>query len=154
MVKPIFFATIATVTLAAGIAAASPADATTEQRHGQPSRYVVPKHYLEYERCVRVRESNGRWNAISPSRTYRGAYQFSPALARGATWHMHGDIIKYTSAKTRSEARDIAAQLRATPMNDWPAWAQTSAFVQTLDGHHAETPWAGKAHWKGGRWTC
>jgi hypothetical protein len=153
MVKHIFFLGIATVTLTLGISA-TPAQASNEQRNGEPSKYSIPKHYLEYEKCVRIRESNGRWDAISPSRTYRGAYQISPALARGATWHMHDDIIKYTTASTHQQARHIARLLRSKPINKWPAWAQTSAFIQTLDGHHKETPWSGKKHWKGGRWSC
>lgn len=147
-----FFVLFATVALAGAVA--PPVAASNERAAGVPSRYDVPTRYVIYERCVRERESNGRWDAVNPTGKYRGAYQFDHALASGATWHMLEDIIEYSKARTKKQARVIARKLRNTPMNKWPAWAQTSAFVQTLDGHDAEQPWSGKSHWAGGRWTC
>lgn len=148
-----FFAAFATVALAT--AAAQPAHAGNETAAGIPSRYDIPARYVIYEKCVRIRESNGRWDAINRSNNkYFGAYQMSDALADGATYHMLEDIIEYSKAKNRQQAREIARKLRETPVYEWPAWAQTSAFVQTLDGHDAEQPWAGKKHWAGGRWSC
>lgn len=152
MVTRFLCAVFATVTLP--VATAGTVHAANEQAAGVASRYDVPARYVTYEYCVRMRESNGRWNAVNPTGKYRGAYQFSPELARGATFHMLEDIIKYSTADSRTEARAIASKLRSMPMNKWPAWAQTSAFVQTLDGHDAEQPWSGKFHWNGGRWSC
>ena len=145
-------AIFATVSLAGAIMPA--AHAANEQAAGVPSRYDIPTRYVIYERCVRERESNGRWDAVNPTGKYLGAYQFNQDLANGATYHMLEDIIEYSKAKNKKQARVIARKLRRTPMNEWPAWAQTSAFVQTLDGHDAEQPWSGKFHWAGGRWTC
>lgn len=118
------------------------------------SKYEVPARYEAYEVCVRERESNGRWDAVNPTGKYLGAYQMTQALGEGATWHMLEDIIEYSKAKNKKQARVRAEILRATPVNEWPAWAQTSAFVQTLDGHDQEEAWSGASHWAGGRWYC
>lgn len=116
--------------------------------------YDVPAVYQAYEECVRIRESNGRWHAVNPSGNHFGAYQMTQALAYGATFHMLDDIQTYTGYRTKAQARNYAEMLRAMPVNKWPAWAQTSAFVQTLDGHTTERNWAGMDHWRGGRWFC
>jgi len=120
----------------------------------QDSKYEVPEHYAAYEVCVRERESNGRWDAVNPTGKYLGAYQMTQALGEGATWHMLEDIVEYSKAKNKKQAKVRAEILRATPVDEWPAWAQTSAFIQTLDGHDLEVAWSGASHWAGGRWYC
>ena len=39
-------------------------------------------------KCIVDRESEGHYDVVNPSGAYRGAYQVSASLARGATWMM------------------------------------------------------------------
>lgn len=111
--------------------------------------YKVPAVYREYEACVAERESNGRPDAVNPSGKYRGMYQFNDQLKRGTTFH----IIDWLDT-WHPKPKKYAARLRDIPMNKWPEEVQTAAFVAVLDGHDADRRWAGKFHFKGGRWSC
>lgn len=112
-------------------------------------KYPVPAVYQEYERCVAERESNDTPTAVNPTGKYRGLYQFNKELATSTTWH----IIDWLET-WHPKPREYAKALRATPMNKWPRQVQTAAFVSVLDGHDKGVVWAGKKHFKGGRWTC
>ena len=112
-------------------------------------KYPVPKVYQTYERCVAQRESNDTPTAVNPSGKYRGLYQFDDELADGSTWHIMDWLGTW-----HSKPRKYAEQLRATPMDKWPRQVQTAAFIAVLDGHDKGERWAGKSHFKGGRWSC
>jgi hypothetical protein len=112
-----------------------------------PPPYPTPVDQVQYQECVAERESNGRANAVSPTGTYRGKYQFNAPLARGATWHIMPWLRQWHPAPKR-----YAAQLRRTPMDRWPERVQDAAFVMTLN--YGGVKWSGKRHWKGGRWSC
>ena len=62
--------------------------ATLDRTGVQPSLYRGKYYRPSLERirrCIVRRESSGHYFSVSHSGTYRGAYQMSPALARGAT---------------------------------------------------------------------
>ena len=99
-------------------------------------------------KCIVIRESNGRYNAINPSRKYRGAYQVSPELARGVTWMM---LKEHKPLLGEERAKDILEKLRNSPMNTWPRYWQDAAFSTV---HNWERTGAGASHWAGGRWHC
>ena len=65
--------------------------ATKDMRGVEPSLYRG-KYYrsaIESKRkCIVDRESEGHYDVVNPSGAYRGAYQVSASLARGATWMM------------------------------------------------------------------
>jgi len=134
----------------------APEASANHESSTDPSGYPLPHYYVEYEHCVRMRESNSHWWSRNPTRKYLGAYQMNQPLANGATYWMlrSGDIATYLSPDSLKEQRAFARELRATSVHKWDPWLQTSAFRRTLDGHHANRPWAGKFHWYGGRWTC
>jgi hypothetical protein len=111
--------------------------------------YPVPSAYVEYEKCVAVRESNRRSDAVNPTGKYRGMYQFDAELAAGTTYH----IVDWL-ATWHSKPKKYAAELRKTPMDKWPAQVQTAAFVSVLNGHDKKVRWSGKKHFAGGRWHC
>ena len=99
-------------------------------------------------KCIVIRESEGRYNAINPTRKYRGAYQVSPELARGATWMM---LKEHKALLGEERAKRILEKLRRSPMNTWPRYWQDAAF-STI--HNWERTGAGASHWAGGRWHC
>jgi hypothetical protein len=99
-------------------------------------------------KCIVIRESNGRYNAINPTRKYRGAYQVSPELARGATWMM---LKEHKALLGEERAKTILEKLRKSPMNTWPRYWQDAAFSTV---HNWERTGAGASPWAGGRWHC
>lgn len=99
-------------------------------------------------KCIVIRESEARYNAINPTRKYRGAYQVSPELARGATWMM---LKEHKALLGEDRAKRILEKLRKSRMNTWPRYWQDAAF-STI--HNWERTGAGAAHWAGGRWHC
>lgn len=111
----------------------------------EPPSYQPPTSQVSYGLCVAERESNGRPDAVNRNGHY-GKYQFTAALARGATWHIL-DWLETWHPKPRNYAR----WLRSVPMNKWPENVQDAAFFETLNH---EGLWSGKSHWAGGRWTC
>jgi hypothetical protein len=98
-----------------------------------PSAYVGKEYNPRYEskrRCIVKRESNGYYTAVSSGGTYKGAYQMSAALGRGAAWMMgRPDLLN-------------------VPVNRWSRFEQDEAFW-TIFNHGR-----GAAHWAGGRWSC
>lgn len=116
-----------------------------------PSRYtgVFHRPKLEDRRaCIVERESDGRYNVVSASGSYFGAYQMSQELGVGATWMMlpeHKEILGPEVAKT------LLAELRKKPVNEWPRYWQDAAFSTV---HNWEFDGSGADHWRGGRWTC
>jgi hypothetical protein len=101
-----------------------------------------------FRECIATRESEGHYDVTSWSGSYRGAYQVSRALARGATWMMLREHKKLMGV---SAAKKVLATLRATPMNRWPRYWQDAAFSTVLNWKHTGS---GAAHWAGGRWHC
>lgn len=99
-------------------------------------------------KCIVIRESEGRYNAVNPTRKYRGAYQVSPELARGVTWMM---LKEHKALLGEERAKRILEKLRKSPMNTWPRYWQDAAF-STI--HNWERTGGGAAHWAGGRWHC
>jgi|688.fasta_scaffold426084_2 hypothetical protein len=98
--------------------------------------------------CVLRRESNGHWFSTNKSGGYRGAFQFNDALARGSTWMITPELQHLFGKKT---GREIAARLRATPMNRWAPFYQHMAFATVLNWERDER---GAKHWAGGRFAC
>lgn len=125
--------------------------ATRDMRGVQRSLYHG-KYYTKSSEakrlCIVRRESEGHYDVVSRSGTYRGAYQVSAALARGATWMM---LKEHKKLMGEANAKRVLAKLRATPMNRWPRYWQDAAF-------HTIINWdgglSGASHWAGGRWHC
>lgn len=125
--------------------------ATTDMRGVERSlyrgRYFHPRAE-EKRLCIVRRESEGHYDVINPGGNYFGAYQVSRPLARGVTYMLvreHRDLLGAERAK------EILADLRRTPMNEWPRYWQDAAFHTIMNW---EGPLSGAAHWAGGRWTC
>lgn len=95
-------------------------------------------------RCISKREAHHNYQAVSAGGLFRGTYQFSNALARGASWMMQAEI-----KKEMGEAGvDLVQELRDKPMNQWNRYWQDRAFW---------TIWAngrGSHHWRGGAHSC
>ena len=106
------------------------------------------KHQREYTLCVLKRESNNHWFSTDRSAGYFGAFQFSQALARGATFMMTKEL---RDMYGDSMGRDIAAKLRVTEMQKWLPFFQHMAFATVLNW---ESNGSGASHWAGGRWRC
>jgi hypothetical protein len=124
----------------------------TKDMRGVESSLYRGKFYrsaIEAKRkCIADRESEGHYDVVNPSGAYRGAYQVSASLARGATWMMlkeHKQLMGEKAAKT------TLAKLRAKPMNMWPRYWQDAAFHTVANWEHTGS---GIAHWAGGRWHC
>jgi hypothetical protein len=125
--------------------------ATRDMRGVEPSLYRG-KYYrtgVESRRlCIVRRESEGHYDVVNPSGSYRGAYQVSSSLARGATYMM---LEEHASLMGEANAKRVLAQLRKTPINKWPRYWQDALFstVANWDGTGS-----GVRHWAGGRWHC
>ena len=124
---------------------------TRDMRGVEPSLYRG-KYYrtaVESRRlCIVRRESEGHYDVVNPTGSYRGAYQVSSSLARGATYMMlkeHASLMGETSAKR------VLAQLRKTPINKWPRYWQDALFSTVANWEHTGS---GVRHWAGGRWHC
>lgn len=98
--------------------------------------------------CIVNRESEGHYDVVNPSGAYRGAYQVSAQLARGATWMM---LKEHKVLMGEATAKKVLANLRRTPMNRWPRYWQDAAFSTVVNWDHTGS---GLAHWAGGRWHC
>jgi hypothetical protein len=124
---------------------------TKDMRGVEPSLYRG-KYYrsaIESKRkCIVDRESEGHYDVVNPSGAYRGAYQVSASLARGATWMMLKEHKQLMGAKT---AKQTLAKLRSKPMNSWPRYWQDAAFHTVANWEHTGS---GISHWAGGRWHC
>ena len=117
----------------------------------QPSLYqgkYFRKSIETKRQCIVKRESEGHYFSVNPSGSYRGAYQVSAALAKGATWMM---LPEHERLMGSSKARTTMEQLRATPFNAWPRYWQDALFSTVANWGHTG---AGLKHWAGGRWHC
>ncbi|CAB4907323.1 MAG: hypothetical protein F2923_06880 [Actinobacteria bacterium] len=119
--------------------------ATLDRSGVEPSLYRG-KFYrpsLEHiRRCIVSRESSGHYFSVSHSGKYRGAYQMSPGLARGATWMMFPEFQKILGEK----AAEVAMlRLRTTPIHQWTRFWQDAAFSTVYNWEHANS---GASHWR------
>jgi hypothetical protein len=112
--------------------------------HNSPVSLYQGRHYVERHNrkriCVRHRESKHDYRAVSKSGRYRGAYQFSPALARGAAWMIQAEL--RATGTPKREAIRIGRELRAHPMNQWAPFFQDLAFWLVWDQGE------GRSHWR------
>jgi hypothetical protein len=119
--------------------------ATLDRSGVQPSLYRGKYYRPSLERirrCIVRRESSGHYFSVSRSGTYRGAYQMSPALARGATWMMFPEFKSILGEK----AAEVAMlRLRTTPMHKWTRFWQDAAFSTVYNWEH---PNSGASHWR------
>lgn len=101
-------------------------------------KHYVARHETQ-RRCIRFRESRNHYHAVGRTGTYRGAYQFSPALKRGAAWMIQKDLRKTMHEKL---AKDIGQMLRISPMNKWHPYWQDYAFWIVWDKGQGKQHWA------------
>ena len=123
---------------------------TLDMRGVEPSLYRGKYYRASVEpkrQCVAKRESEGHYDVVSHD-GYFGAYQMSPALARGATWMM---LKEHKALLGEDVARRVLARLRETPVNEWPRYWQDAAFSTVFNWEHTGS---GAKHWRGGRWHC
>lgn len=126
--------------------------ATLDMRGVEPSLYqgkFFDPAAESVRQCIVKRESEGQYDVRGGGgNNYFGAYQMSDALADGATHMMlkeHKDVLGV------DEAKELMAELRTTPVNEWPRYWQDAAFSTV---YNWEGPGSGAAHWAGGRWHC
>lgn len=109
--------------------------------HDGPSlyqgRHYSPRHE-KVRRCIRHRESDNDYRAVSRTGRYRGAYQMSPELGIGASWMIQRDLRR---AGYGENAKRTGALLRSHPINQWHPYYQDKAFWLVWD--HGK----GRAHW-------
>jgi hypothetical protein len=96
----------------------------------------------DVRKCIMDRESN--FNYWADGGRWKGAYQMSRSLGRGALWMMKPEV------KAEMGERGLAkiAELMKTPINQWNRYWQDRAFW---------TIWhkgSGKSHWRGGAVKC
>ena len=102
----------------------------------------------DFTRCVLRRESNTHWFSTNRAHGYFGGFQFSAALARGATWMMLPELRSMYGPEL---GKRISAELRRTEMHRWRPLFQHMAFATVLNWEHDGS---GARHWAGGRWAC
>jgi hypothetical protein len=123
---------------------------TLDMRGVEPSLYRGTYYRASVEpkrQCVAKRESEGFYDVVSHD-GYFGAYQMSPALAKGATWMM---LKEHKTLLGDEVATRVLATLRETPVNEWPRYWQDAAFSTVYNWKHTGS---GAKHWRGGRWHC
>ena len=98
--------------------------------------------------CIVERESEGHYDVVNPTGSYRGAYQVSAELARGATWMM---LKEHKALMGESNAKRVLAELRKKPIDQWPRYWQDALFSTVANWGHTGS---GLRHWAGGRWHC
>lgn len=92
--------------------------------------------------CIRFRESRHRYEAVSSTGKYRGAYQFSPELTVGAGWMVQKEL--RATGTPKREAIAIGRMLRAHKMNHWaPYWQEMAFWLVWRKGE-------GRSHWPTG----
>ncbi len=102
----------------------------------------------KYTQCVMWHESRMNWKATTRADGYFGAYQFTKALSRGATYMMTKELQFIWGD---SMGRFIAKDLRATEMQKWLPFFQHMAFATVLNWEGAGS---GQAHWAAQRNRC
>jgi len=101
-----------------------------------------------YAACVHLRESNNHWFSTNRRSGYFGGYQFSAALAVGATWMMTPEL---QAMFGKQLGKRIARTLRTTEMHKWLPYFQQMAFFTVVNWGRDG---AGVHHFSGGRWAC
>ena len=128
------------------------ASSATKDMRGVQSSLYRGKFYrpaVESRRlCIVQRESEGHYDVVNPTGSYRGAYQVSSTLARGATWMM---LKEHKALMGTANATRVLSQLRKTPINNWPRYWQDALFSTVANWDHTGS---GIHHWAGGRWHC
>jgi len=112
--------------------------------HESPVSLYQGRHYVDRHNhtriCVRQRESKHDYRAVSRTGRYRGAYQFSPELARGAAWMIQAEL--RATGTPRDVARHIGKRLRSHSMNKWAPFWQDFAFWVVWDEGEGRSHWA------------
>lgn len=133
---------IAALALTAALLVSSPPVVDVGKKvHAGESQYKGKWYQKQHEskrQCIRQRESRHHYHAVSASSTYRGAYQFSPALAIGAGWMIQKDLRK----QGHPDAKTIGDQLRSTRMNQWAIYWQDYAFWIVWNKGKGRQHWA------------
>ncbi len=126
--------------------------ATLDMRGIEPSLYqgqFFDPASEEVRKCIVKRESEGQYDVRGGGgNNYFGAYQMSDALGDGAT---HMMLKEHKGILGVKQAKELMAELRDTPVNQWPRYWQDAAFSTV---YNWEGPGSGASHWAGGRWYC
>ena len=114
------------------------------KRHDSPISLYQGRLYDQKQNktrlCIRQRESNHDYRAVSRGGSWRGAYQMSSGLGVGAGWMIQKELIKTGTPK--HQAREIGKRLRSHPVNQWrPLWQDMAFWVVWNNGKGAH-------HWK------
>jgi len=117
---------------------------TGPKTHDSPISLYQGRHYVKRHNderiCVRQRESKHDYRAVSRTGKYRGAYQFSPALAVGAGWMIQKEL--RATGTPKRQAIKIGRALRSHSMNKWAPFWQDFAFWIVWDGGEGRSHWA------------
>lgn len=127
--------------LAAGPELPAPVHKGSKHHAGQ-SLHRGTKYVREHDwirRCIRARESNNFYNAVSRTGRYRGAYQFNDALKVGAAWMMQKQL---RATHGKAVAVEVGRALRAAPMNQWHIYWQDRAFWTIWNNGKGRKHWA------------
>jgi hypothetical protein len=118
----------------------------SKDRRGYELSLYQGKWYMpareDVRKCIMDRESN--FNYWADGGRWKGAYQMSRSLGRGALWMMKPEV----KAEMGQRGLDKIAELMTTPINHWNRYWQDRAFW---------TIWhkgSGKSHWRGGSVKC
>jgi len=125
-------------------AALPPVKVIGEKKFDGDSLYRGRFYEPEYERvrrCIRDRESNDIYSAVSSSGKFRGAYQMSPELTVGAGWMIQKEL-RHHHDLPKKVATKVGRTLRELPTNKWGKFWQDMAFHLVYD--HGD----GAFHWK------
>lgn len=112
------------------------------KHHNGASLHTGVKYVARHDwvrRCIRARESNNLYNAVSRTGKYRGAYQFNDALKVGAAWMIQRQL---RLEHGRTIAIEIGRALRAAPMNQWNIYWQDRAFWTIWRSGKGRSHWA------------
>ena len=125
---------------------------TLDMRGIEPSLYrgeFFDPASEQVRQCIVKRESEGQYDVRGGGgNNYYGAYQMSDALGDGAT---HMMLKEHKSILGEKRAKDLMAELRNTPVNQWPRYWQDAAFSTVYNWEYSGS---GASHWAGGRWHC
>lgn len=106
-------------------------------------KWFMPKKE-DIRRCISKREASFNYEAVSAGGLYRGAYQFSSRLARGAAWMMQKEV----KDEMGEDGVELVKELRKKPINQWNRYWQDRAFWTIWRNGN------GKHHWRGGAHSC
>lgn len=119
-------------------------------QHGVHASAYQGRHYSqEWERtrrCIVKRESEGQYDVINPTGSYRGAYQVSKPMAIGMGWMIQKELA--AEGVPADIAKEIGRTLRSLPANKWDRFYQDMGFWLVWDDAN------GKSHWANGRYRC